>query len=211
MRSAACAKFTMALVFLMTVTDGTPSRAAPLVVGDQTAWQEISAAFQKLEGMAYRMKMTAPGQTVIVERVPPHSTRMITQITGQVGEVESVTVGDETRARVNGPNAPGTWFSCGEANPHLPPPVDLRNFLGRVEASRGPDAVVEGTLVHSYEITSTFQGNGQTATTKTVFYIGAETGLPRRSVTPYALGPGDVVMDYYDYGASITIALPPCP
>ena len=44
-----------------------------------------------------------------------------------------------------------------------------------------------------------------------VFYIGVETGLPRRSVTPYALGPGDVVVDYYDYGAPITIALPACP
>ena len=211
MRHAACARVTVAVVFVMTITSGTPLRAAPVVVGDQTAWREISDSLRKLEGMSYRMKMTAPGQTVIVERVPPHSMRMITQIAGQVGEVESVTVGAETRARVNGPNAPGTWFSCGEANPPLPPPVDLRNFLGKVEASRGPDTVVEGTPVRSYEITSTFQGNGQTATTKTTFYIGVETGLPRRSVTPYALGPGDVVIDYYDYGTPIVISLPPCP
>lgn len=210
MRYAARAKFTVAVVLVTTVTSGTPLRAAPLVVGDQAAWQEISAAFRKLEGMSYRMKMIAPGQTVIVERVPPNSTRMMTQIRDQVGEVESVTVGTETRARVNGPNTPGTWF-CGEANPHLPPPIDLRDFLGRVEVFRDPDTVVEGTLVRSYEITSTFQGNGQTATTKTTFYIGVETGLPRRSVTPYALGPGDVVVDYYDYGTPIVISLPPCP
>jgi hypothetical protein len=160
--------------------------------------------------MTYRMTMTGPGQTVIVERVPPNSMRMITQVTGHGGEVESVTVGIETRARVNGLNAPGTW-ACGDAI-RRPPPIDLIDlidFLGKVEVSRSPDIRIEGTLVHSYEITSTIQGNGQTDTT--IFYISTETGLPRRSITPYSFGSGYFVVDYYDYGAQITIELPACP
>ena len=210
MRSTACAKVAVAAaVFLIPLTIEVPLPAAPIVEGDQAAWQEISAAFQKLAAMPYRMKMTAPDQTVIVERVPPDSTRMITQMTGQVGEIESVTVGTATRARVNAPGAQGTWI-CSNAGPYLPH-IDLRDFLGKVEASRGPDALITGTPVHTFDLRSTFQGNGQTATSQTVVYIDINTGLPRRSVTPNPLGPGEVVIDYYDYGAPITIALPVCP
>jgi hypothetical protein len=208
-RYTACAKVAVAVVFVMAVGAAAPTRAGPAVEGDQAAWQEVATAFQKLAAMPYRMKMTAPDQTVTMERVPPDLTRMITQITGRVGEVESVAVGTATRVRVNGPGAPGTWI-CSEAGRRLPH-IDLRDFLGKVEASRGPDALIAGTPVHTFGLRSTFQGNGQTATSQTVVYIDTNTGLPRRSVTPNPLGPGEVVIDYYDYGAQITIALPPCP
>ncbi len=39
-------------------------------------------------------------------------------------------------------------------------------------------------------------------------YVDVKTGLPRRSVS--ALVRGNYILDYYDYGAKIEIALPPC-
>ncbi len=49
---------------------------------------------------------------------------------------------------------------------------------------------------------------GQYVTRRMMVYVDVKTGLPRRSVS--ALVRGNYILDYYDYGAKIEIALPPC-
>ena len=209
MRHSAWATVTVAVAALLMVgTLAVPSRAGPTVRGDQTAWQEITAAFQRLEATSYRMRMTAPGQMVITEHVPPDSTRVTTRITG-AGESESITIGNETRYRVSVPGVPDTWL-CNNAGPR-PPVSELKDLFSEVEVSRRPDTVIAGAPVHTYNLTSAIRGGDQTAKTTTIIYVGIQTGLPRRSVTRYPLSAEEVVIDYYDYGAPITITLPACP
>ncbi len=208
MRHPAWATVTVAVAALLMVgTFEAPSRAGPTVPGDQTAWQEITAAFQRLEATSYRMRMTAPGQIVITEHIPPDSTRVTTRITG-AGESESITVGHETRYRVSVPGTPDAWF-CNNAGP--PPPVsELKDLFSEVEVSTLPNTIIAGAPVRTYGLKSAIRGGDQTAKTTTILYVGIQTGLPRRSITHSPLSAGDVVIDYYDYGAPITITLPAC-
>ena len=209
MRHAGRPKVTVVVAaLLMAAAFETPLRAGPVVAGDQRVWEEITAAFQKLEATSYRMRMSAPEQTVITEHVPPGSTRTTTWVTGEVGEIDSVTVGDETRSRVIGPGVLGSWVCGGVETRRLA--IELKDYLRVVEASRLPDTLIEGLPVHTYAVAYTIRGSSQTATAKTIFYVGIQTGLPRRSITSYPLGSGGLVVDYYDYGAPITITLPAC-
>lgn len=101
----------------------------PAFANDPAAQREVMAANQRLQGRSYRMRMTAPDQTVLAEHVAPDSLRMITSITGQPGKIETITVGGETRSRVIGPGVPGTWI-CSAAGPQ--PPIALTmNDLAR--------------------------------------------------------------------------------
>jgi len=204
-RPSVCVKIAAAL--LMAVTFNASSRAAPAAADGETARQEVAAAYQKLEAMSYRMRMTAPGQAVLVEHVPPNSRRTITQISGQVGEIETVTVGNDIRSRVTGPGVPGTW-ECSAAGPQRPIVLTMKDFGMALEVSRRPDILIAGSPAHTYELVYSVQGGKPAGAT--ILYIDAQTGLPRRSVTPYPLGAGDVIVDYYDYGAPISITLPAC-
>jgi hypothetical protein len=185
----------------------TPSQAAVTVTGDQAAWQEIGAAFKKLEAITYRMTMSAPGQTVIVEHVPPAARRIITTITGQVGEIESITVGGETRVRVIGPGASANWI-CGDEGPQPPMALTMDGLGMAVDVARRPVTFIVGRAARTYVLTYTFESKRPGH--QTTLYIDRTTGLPKRTVTPYSVGAGTVVSSYYDYGAPITIELPPC-
>ena len=207
-RPAASARIiAAAAAILMAVTFDVPSRAGPAAADDETARQEVAAAYQKLEAMSYRMRMTAPGQTVVVEHVPPNSRRTITQITGEVGEVETVAVDNDIRSRVTGPGVPGTW-ECSAAGPQRPIVLTMKDFGMALDVSRRPDILIAGSPAHTYELVYSLQGGKPAGAT--ILYIDAQTGLPRRSVTPYPLGAGEVIVDYYDYGAPISITLPAC-
>ncbi len=196
-----------AAAVLIAVIFDVPSGAGPAAVDDETSRQEIAAAYQKLEAMSYRMRMTAPGQTVLVEHVPPNSRRTITQITGEVGEVETVTVDNNIRSRVTGPGVPGRW-ECSAAGPQRPIVLTMKDFGMALEVSRRPDILIAGSPAHTYVLVYSVQGGKPAGAT--ILYIDAQTGLPRRSVTPYPLGAGEVIVDYYDYGAPISITLPAC-
>ncbi|HLW48688.1 MAG TPA: hypothetical protein VKW09_13095 [bacterium] len=195
------------LGLLLAVAVQAPSAAAVPVTGDQAAWREIGAAFRKLQATTYRMTMTAPGQTVLVEHVPPDSRRTITTITGHVGEIESVTVGREARFRVIGSGASARWI-CGDEGPQPPVALTMEGLGMAVEVARRPDSVIVGARVRTYLLTYTFREKRPGH--RTTLYVERKTGLPRRSVTPYTLGAGEVVSNYYDYGAPIGITLPPC-
>lgn len=206
-RAAARGLTAAAGIVLLAAIFDTPSQATVSVTGDQAAWKEIGAAFQKLDATTYRMTMTAPGQTVLVEHVPPDSKRTITTITGQVGEIESITVGGETRVRVIGPGASANWI-CGDEGPQPPIVLTMEGLGMAVEVARRPDIFILGAPARTYLLSYTFQNNRPGH--ETTLYIDQKTGLPKRSVTPYPLGSGTVVSNYYDYGAPITIELPPC-
>jgi hypothetical protein len=192
---------------LLAVAVERPAGAAVAVTGDQAAWREIGAAFHKLETTSYRMTITAPGQTIITEHVPPDARRTITTITGQVGEIESITVGSESRFRVIRSGASANWV-CGDEGPQPPTMLTIEGVGMAVDVARHPDALIGGARARMYLLTYTFQAKRPGH--RTTLYIDRNTGLPRRSVTPYPAGAGTVVSNYYDYGSPMTIALPPC-
>ena len=198
--AAACA-------LLLTAVFAPPALGVVPVTGDQAAWKEITGAFKKLEASTYRMTMTAPGQTILLEHVPPDARRTVTTITGHVGEIESIAVGGEARFRVIGSGISSAW-RCGDEGPQPPMDLTVEGLGMAVQVARRPDVFIVGAPARTYLLTYTFQGRGPGH--RTTLYVDRKTGLPRRSVTPYTQGAGTVVSSYYDYGARIAIALPRC-
>ncbi len=199
---------------LATLLVSTIGASAELTVkGDQTAWAEVAAAYKKLYALSgFRMKLVAPeGQpSMVTEMVPPNSFHtMIEMGAGSAsgsGSMEMISVGGQARYRVNMPGAPAQWMCQG--GPPVQVPSDPSAVQGTVEAARGPDAAIDGTPVHTYLYTSTISAQGQSIVVKTTLYVGTQTGLPRRMIN--SAGGHDSTIDYYDYGAKIDIALPPC-
>jgi hypothetical protein len=73
--------------------------------------------------------------------------------------------------------------SAGIPQGPLPKPEGpLPKVEYEVTVMRGQDLVIEGTPTRSYNSTSTQKFQGQSTTDKTRFYIGIQTGLPRRIV-----------------------------
>src|SRR5215831_10606714 len=107
---AARARLTAAVCALLLAVVCTPALGVVPVTGDQAAWKEITGAFKRLEATTYRMTMTAPGQTILLEHMPPNARRTLTTITGQVGEIESIAVGGETRFRVIRSGRSAAWM-----------------------------------------------------------------------------------------------------
>jgi hypothetical protein len=205
---AARASLTAAVcALLLAVVCTTSALGVVPVTGDQAAWQEITGAFKRLEATTYRMTMTAPGQTVLLEHVPPNARRTLTTITGQVGEIESIAVGGETRFRVIRSGRSAAWM-CGDEGPQPPMALTVEGLGMAVHVARRPDLFIVGAPARTYLLTYTFRGRG--AGHETTVYVDRKTALPRRSVTPYPQGAGTIVNSYYDYGARIAIALPSC-
>jgi hypothetical protein len=74
--------------------------------------------------------------------------------------------------------------------------------------ARSQDVVIDGMATHAYTFTRTGTANGRTVTMNYKLYVGGQTGLPRRLEVVGAVA--RETFDYYDYGAKITITLPPC-
>ncbi len=73
-----------------------------------------------------------------------------------------------------------------------------------VEYGRRPpsrDTIIDGTPVHAYADNSSSEGS-------TAVYIGTQTDLPLRLLVVNG-GKTDTI-DYYAYGAKVTITLPSC-
>lgn len=73
-----------------------------------------------------------------------------------------------------------------------------------IQVTRGGAEVVEGTPTQTYNLTITAQGT----TVRQKLYVATATGLPRR--VELSSDQGTIVIDYFDYGAAITINDPPC-
>jgi len=173
--------------------------------GDPAAWHDIAAAVSKLRSISYRSK-ASDGTTF--EYSPPGSTHTVTE------RIEEIVVGHDRRYRyrTNAGGVPGKWL-CDSPSPEGPDPEKLLAELHpSIEASRGTDTVIDGTPVHAYSIIYTLHGNGQSVASKYTFYIGTQTGLPRRMVGPASMGNPvpELTTDLYDYGAPVSITLPAC-
>ena len=79
-----------------------------------------------------------------------------------------------------------------------------RNEASSVRPSNSTCAAVRRYI---YRYAATVQG--QAVNEQTTFYVGTQTGLPRRAVT--LGGRSDATVDFYDYGAKIDIQPPSCP
>ena len=205
-RGAFARRVAVIAVALLAGTAGAAS-ADLTVKGDQAAWKDVTAALGKLNALpGYRMKMLMPGgQTMIVE-ITQGGNAMRSTVQGQGGGMEMIKVGDQSRYRITAPGAPAGWQCQGI--PSIPRANDLTAVQGTVEIARGQDSAIDGEAMHVYLYTIDAATAGQSGTVKTTLYVGTGNGLPRRIVM--AAGGTEQTADYYDYGASITITLPPC-
>lgn len=183
-----------------------PAVGAGMVKGDAAAWAEVVAAFRKLEGVSYRMKMTSRDVTISREFVPPNSLHVVSQT--PAGGSEIIIVGTVYATR-----KPGDKWLC----PQIPPETWKDTFFPKVEelpreqtvtVARVQGLVIDAMPTRGYDYTFTSQVQGRPATSHQKLYVGVQTGLPRR-----ALMEGDgytSTIDYYDYGTKITITPPSC-
>jgi hypothetical protein len=203
------------------------------IKGDTAAWAEVDAALKKLESLSgYRERFSVVGafgertevRTEVIPRNSKHTTSESTPYTFNgievpAGASESVDVKGQIRLRTKTDTEQWGPWRCFKARP----PADMRgvSFQITIEASRGPDTVIEGTQVRTYvyTIVSTLTSPDQephTTMGKTTLYVETQTGLPRRSVDVISvhLGSDDkevtTTKDFYDYDAKIEISLPSC-
>ncbi len=180
-----------------------PAVGAPTVIGDRAAWAEMVTAVRKMGTLSYREKATMPGvTTAIKEFVPPNSRHVIAQFPGGGGR-EEIVVGNEMWSR-----KPGDKWPCvpAKATAGLLPALDVENLDAEVFVTRIQDLVIDGMPTRGYNYVLIYRGQVQSYTVNNRLYIGVRTGLPRRAV----LDKTGVTRDFYDYGAKITITLPPC-
>ena len=178
--------------------------------GDTVAWEELKAAFKKLNSLSgYRTKTTVKISagtgitiTTIAEHVPPdafHSTSRT-----DWGTSEIVHVNEQLRYRASDS---GNRWRCGTTSARASREA-IDAGQGTVDVSRAPATTIEGAPVRTYVWDVTLSGPGPNRSVKRTSYVGSETGLPRRTVQVTTTR--EVSTDYYDYGANIGITLPPC-
>jgi len=186
---------------------GTAALADVTVQGDPTAWAEIITAYRKLNALpGYRIKSESPSENLaaLSEVVPGKAFHTVIQEEGFT-TLETVTVGTDSRYRFIFRGQPGMW-QC-ETRPVRPEP-DPTDLQGLVKATRGAETSINRTPVRAYTFSHEVMVEGRPTMQSTTVYVGTQTGLPRRSVEGLVIGP--YILDYYDYGAKIDIALPDC-
>lgn len=201
-------RFGWCAIALITCLAG-PASADLTVKGDAAAWREVIAAYAKLNALpGYRIKTDVPGGGTLVMEMVPATRGMHSLAHTASGDIEMIAVGDQGRFRTTTPGAPAGWQCTGV--PSVPRLNDPAAFQGTVDVARAPDAAIDGQPMHVYVYTAQASGGGLgvTGEFKTTLYVGIENGLPRRAVV--GASRGDQAVDFYDYGASIQIALPPC-
>jgi hypothetical protein len=187
------------------------AEAAITVKGDTAAWKEIDAALTRLRALpGWRVKEIGSDGSVTreVEFAPPdyHITRRTPKGTFEIFRVGSVTV-----SRTSLKDSPA-GAKCRRTERARQPIAfqDLKDFVssssgtGELTVRRKSDTSIGGAPVRAY--TYLLQ-RGAGSATRGDFYIGAKTGLPRRS-TLEALGGRTITRDYYDYGAKTAFTLP---
>jgi len=202
MRTSVVVSVIVVAIFALGVVSGLRSFQASAAGGDPAAEAEVVAAFDRMNSVpSYRMKTSASGGTTLLLDVVRPDKRHYTAQSPTRGTYESITIGTQTRERVNMPGQPTGWRCITS-----PRPLNTTLRLDRIRKDmsavvRKPDTVIDGMPVHAYANISSSGGT---------LYIGAQTGLPRRAVLVDKQSGKTVTVDFYDYGAPITITLPPC-
>jgi outer membrane lipoprotein-sorting protein len=176
------------------------------VKGDEAAWQELRAAYAKLNALSgYRMKSSMPGGGSMLVEVTSGGTAMHMVVHSASGDVESYMMGGQMRMKMNVPGSPQTW-QCQNAPTSMAPQIDLAKLEGTVDVARGQDTAIDGAPMHVYTYALSAPVVGGAA--KTTLFVDTVTGLPRRMII--ATPAGEQTMDYYDYDARIKFTLPAC-
>ena len=166
--------------------------------GDPAAKADVIAAFARLSTLpGYRIKVASRDATGVSEFVSPDKAHHTMH--GSGGTIEYVIVGKEGRVRYELPGQPAGWqcLATGSRTSNFFDVDKMRKDMP--EPLRKPDTAIDGTPVRVY-VDSTNPGN--------ILSVGTKTGLPRRFVDASKESGG--TLDFYDYGAKITITLPPC-
>jgi hypothetical protein len=150
--------------------------------------------------------MTSRDVTMIREFVPPSSVHVVAQT--PAGGSEIIIVGTVYATR-----KPGDKWLC----PQIPPETWKATFFPKVEAipaeetvtvTRAPSLAIDGVSTRGYDYTFASQVQGRSSGMHQKLYIGIQTGFPRRGLMESAGYTSTI--DYYDYGAKITITPPSC-
>lgn len=184
----------------------TGAEAQVTVKGDARAWQEVSAAYEKLYKLkTYRVKMGVEGQpgTMVTEYVNPGRTRTVMAFEGMT--IESVSVDGKNAYRsTRAGTAPSAW-ACSAPPGGAQTPPDPKSVKGEVTVARIGETTIAGTKTSGYEYVWVVQGQS----VKQRLYVAGD-GLPRRLVVLDGAGKPQTTMDYSDFNAPITIELPRC-
>ncbi|HLW61145.1 MAG TPA: hypothetical protein VKV57_14665 [bacterium] len=201
------------------------AHAALTVHGDLAAWKELNAAFKKLMALSsYRVTVKSSGMTsTVIEIGGPHSYHLLSRTITDTGvwTNEVFAVDGQIRKRTTGvPGVPEEWQCPTSAPPkgaslkgvNFGDPFESKALHGMVDMSRGPDTVIEGTSVRTYQylFTQSDTQSGQTMRTTDIVSVGKANGLPRRIVNEGANGDVTGMTDFDDFGARIVMTLPRC-
>ncbi len=175
------------------------AQAGPTFRGDPQAVAEVTAAFQKFgAARSWRSRMTlSVGTTTATEFVAPDRFRMVLTQGNQTTEI--FLIGRETWVRAEG--------TCQKLDATIPVtnPKDLAEQTGAetITVTRGNPESVDGTPTQTYTMVVESRGT----TTRQKLYVATATGLHRR--IEVQASQGTLLIDYFDFGAPITIN-PPC-
>jgi hypothetical protein len=166
-----------------------------LAAGDPAAKAEAIESFNKLNALpSFRMRWTTPEGTGLSEIVRPDKGHFVGK--SAQGSIELFVIGTQHYTHYDFPGAPSGWrCSTGrEHNTYFD--IDKMRADTTTDVVRAPDTVIDGTPVHGYA----------DAKTGDELYVGTQTGLPRRIVEREKTA----TVDFFDYGAPITITPPSC-
>ena len=186
------------------------------ITGDQAAWQELHAAFDKLLALpSFKMRYqgtTSQGNATWTWEVMPDRSHAKLVLDSGNGE-EDVTVGGQSRHRfMAAGGGEGPW-NCGPGPLTMDPAAFAdfsHGFQGTLIMSRGPATLIDNVPMSAYVAAAASTNNA--VLTKTTVYVASTTGLPRRS---QSIGStrgetGQSTTDFYDFNVPVTISLPPC-
>lgn len=192
----------LAVVLLASAHPVVRAAPGPTIQGDAQAVAELTAIYRRFgEAKSWRSRMTIPGSTPATHTiafVAPDRFHMVMSAGNTTSEFFVI--------------GKSVWTKSGGTCTKLPGSVQLPNPREAmqqqndavVQVVRGGTEAVDGTPTQTYNVTVTSQGT----TVRQKLYVATATGLPRR--VEMATAQGTMVIDYFDYGAAITINDPPC-
>jgi outer membrane lipoprotein-sorting protein len=173
--------------------------AGPTFKGDPRAVGEVQAAFQKFAAArTWRARMVSGDSTTTTAFVAPDRFHMT--IVQDNTTTEMFMIGREV------------WMKTGGTCQKLPAAVPVKTPKEMIEhgaaettitVTKGGAASVEGTPTQTYLLTVESRGT----TVREKLYVATKSGLPRRLEIQ---GTPPTTIDYFDFGAPITINRPPC-
>lgn len=173
--------------------------AGPTYQGDPQAVAEVRAALEKFQAAStWRARFTfASGVGQTAEYVAPDRFHMILQSSGAASD--TYYIGTDAWVRDS-----GACRKLPVSTPAFNPREAAARSTGTFAVAKGGPAIVDGTPVQTYSMSSESQGTR----VDEKLLVAVATGLPRR--IEVQTGQATFTIDYFDYGAPIVINNPPC-